>query len=124
MSSTVTAGGSTLEAMAAAVEGSLAVLIFVSEEYKISPNCRLEAEYTFEQRKPIIPILVQYGYKASGWLGMLKGTKLHFDCSTPEKLDRIFPALVKEIEQMKLAPSTPSGLPNPSKIKCCDKHTF
>ena len=33
-------GGSTLEAMAGAVENAAVVLIGVSEKYKLSPNCR------------------------------------------------------------------------------------
>ena len=33
-------GGSTLQAMANAVEGSAAVLMCVSRKYKDSPNCR------------------------------------------------------------------------------------
>ena len=44
-------GGSTLEAMASAVENAAVVLIGLSEKYKLSPNCRTEAEYTFQLRK-------------------------------------------------------------------------
>ena len=33
-------GGSTLEAMAEAVENAMVVLVCASEKYKLSPNCR------------------------------------------------------------------------------------
>ena len=33
-------GGSTLEAMARAVENALVVIVCASEKYKMSPNCR------------------------------------------------------------------------------------
>ena len=42
--------GSTLEAMAKAVENASVVLIGVSQKYKDSPNCRSEAEYTYQVR--------------------------------------------------------------------------
>ncbi|XP_068691021.1 uncharacterized protein [Montipora foliosa] len=44
--------GSTLEAMAKAVENASVVLICVSQQYKESPNCRRsEAEYAYQLRK-------------------------------------------------------------------------
>ena len=42
--------GSTLEAMAKAVENASVVIIGVSQKYKESPNCRSEAEYTYQVR--------------------------------------------------------------------------
>ena len=69
-------GGSTLEAMAKAVESATVVLVCVSQRYKESPNCRSEAEYAYELRKDIIPLMMQNNYKADGWLGILVGTKL------------------------------------------------
>ena len=35
----------------------------MSEKYKLSPNCRSEAEYTINLNKPILPLIVQKGYK-------------------------------------------------------------
>lgn len=40
--------GSTLQAMASAVENSRIILVCVSRAYKESPNTRLEAEYAFQ----------------------------------------------------------------------------
>ena len=39
----------------------------------------VEAEYTYSQRKDIIPILLQQGYVPDGWLGALVGTRIYFD---------------------------------------------
>ena len=49
-------GGSTLDAMAKAVENSSVVLVCVSQRYKESPNCRAEAKYAFQLRKDIISL--------------------------------------------------------------------
>ena len=38
-----------------------------------------EAEYTYQLRKPFIPLRLEAGYKADGWLGIMVGTKLWFD---------------------------------------------
>ena len=72
-------GGSTLEAMAKAVENASVVLVCVSHQYKESPNCRSEAEYAYQLRKDIIPLMMQQNYKPDGWLGMIVGTKLWID---------------------------------------------
>ncbi|GAB1597992.1 uncharacterized protein LOC115210823 [Argonauta hians] len=89
--------GSTLEAMALAVERSAVVLIGVSQSYKDSPNCRTESEYVFRLRKDIIPLMVQKNYIPDGWLGMLIGTRLYFDFSTAKDFDIQLPRLFKEI---------------------------
>ncbi len=69
--------GSTLEAMALAVEGAVAVIVIVSPAYKRSAACRTEAEYAYQLKKPIVPVKNQ-PYSADGWLGALLGTKLYF----------------------------------------------
>ena len=59
--------GSSLESMANAVEDSTGVLMCMTENYKQSSNCRAEAEYAFQLGKPIIPLIMQKGYRADGW---------------------------------------------------------
>lgn len=61
--------GSSLESMAKAIENSSCVLICMSEKYKMSSNCRAEAEYTFQLNKPFVPLIMQENYKPDGWLG-------------------------------------------------------
>ena len=90
-------GGSTLEAMAKAVENSSVVLICVSERYKESPNCRSEAEYAYQLRKDIIPLMMQRKYRGDGWLGMLVGTKLWFDFQSKHVLEQGVTKLIREL---------------------------
>ena len=90
-------GGSTLEAMAKAVEDSSVVLICVSERYKESPNCRSEAEYAYQLRKDIIPLMMQGKYRGDGWLGMLVGTKLWFDFQSKHVLEQGVTKLIREL---------------------------
>ena len=89
--------GSTLEAMAKAVENSSVVLVCVSERYKESPNCRSEAEYAYQLRKDIIPLMMQRKYRGDGWLGMLVGTKLWFDFSSKQSIEPSVTKLIKEL---------------------------
>ena len=68
--------GSSLESMAKAVENSLCVLICMTEKYKQSVYCRAEAEYTFMQKIPFIPIILQANFTPDGWLGIITGSKI------------------------------------------------
>ena len=69
--------GSSLEAMAKAVEESACVLMCVTEKYRQSLNCQAEAQYSFRINKPIIPLIMQIGYEnATGWIGFIMGDKI------------------------------------------------
>ncbi|KAJ7380759.1 hypothetical protein OS493_007137 [Desmophyllum pertusum] len=90
-------GGSTLESMASAVENASVVLVCVSQKYKESPNCRSEAEYTFQLHKDIIPLMMDHKYRPDGWLGFIVGSKFWIDFSEKYKLDSSSDKLVKEL---------------------------
>ena len=90
-------GGSTLEAMAKAVENASVVLVCVSHQYKESPNCRSEAEYAYQLRKDIIPLMMQQNYKPDGWLGMIVGTKLWIDLRNNFNVEAAIGKLKKEL---------------------------
>ena len=90
-------GGSTLEAMAKAVENASVVLVCVSHQYKESPNCRSEAEYAYQLRKDIIPLMMQQNYKPDGWLGMIVGTKLWIDLRNSFNVEAAIGKLTKEL---------------------------
>ena len=75
--------GSTVEAMADAVEGAAVMCYGISRAYKESANCRLEAQYAYQRQKEMVPLLVEEGYRADGWLGMLLGTRVWYSfCGT------------------------------------------
>jgi len=91
--------GSTLEAMAHAVEQAVVVLVCYSKKYKESAACRTEAEYAFTLKKPIIPLKMEKDYVPDGWLGALLGSKLYHEFSSLEApaFASPFPVLVKAI---------------------------
>lgn len=69
--------GSSLEAMARAVETSDFILMCVTEKYRQSLNCQAEAQYAFKLNKKIIPLIMQSGYEnADGWMGIIMGDKI------------------------------------------------
>ncbi len=81
--------GSTLEAMAQAVEQSSFVILFISRAYKESGNCRLEAEYAFGYRQggslQLLFVMCEPDYtctskpdRVSGWLGIMVGQTLWY----------------------------------------------
>lgn len=89
--------GDTIEAMALAVEQCAAFIMVMSEAYKESGNCRLEASYAFGEKKPIIPLLAEIGYKPTGWLGILVNSKLYYPITLPEHIQENAPKIVKDL---------------------------
>ena len=70
--------GSTIETMAEAVEQAACVVYGISQAYKESANCRLEAQYAHQREKHMVPLMLEEGYRADGWLGMLLGVSLWY----------------------------------------------
>ena len=91
--------GSLLDEMGAAVERAAIVLVFFSDAYKRSPNCRTEAEYAYKRRTRMIFVRVQEKYVAEGWLGALLGMQLYFDV-TGELFETSSKKLVDSVERM------------------------
>ena len=50
----------------------------ISQAYKESTNCRMEAQYAFQQKKDMVPLMLEEGYSPNGWLGMLLGVRLWY----------------------------------------------
>ena len=89
--------GSLIDRMAEAVEGSRAIVLCYSQNYKNSGNCRGEAQYAYKCKKPIIPVRCQEGYDADGWLGFIIGSMLYYDLSTPNSFEQNLPGLLKDV---------------------------
>ncbi|CAF1503259.1 unnamed protein product, partial [Didymodactylos carnosus] len=64
-----------LDAMAQAIEQATVIIMCITEKYKDSPSCRLEAEYAIQKNKKIVPLIAQPNWKPTGWLGIILGTK-------------------------------------------------
>ena len=70
-------GGSTvLERMAEAIEHAVVVCYGISKAYSRSFNCRTEAQYAFQQKKVMTPLMLEKGYSPTGWLGILLGARV------------------------------------------------
>jgi hypothetical protein len=55
------------EATVEAIELSWCFLICITQKYKESNECRIEAEYALKLKKPLVPILLQSFYNPDGW---------------------------------------------------------
>ncbi|KAK3584399.1 hypothetical protein CHS0354_010175 [Potamilus streckersoni] len=90
-------GGSTLQAMAEAVEMAHVVLICMSQKYKNSNNCKKEAEYAYQLQKKVVPLKMENDYKPNGWLGFIVGAELFYDFSGKYDFKVKFKELLKRI---------------------------
>ena len=81
-------GGSTLGAMAEAIDMASSVIVFVSRGYKESANCRLEAEYAHggvAHGLVMLYVMCEENYttvskpeRVTGWLGLMVGQGLWY----------------------------------------------
>jgi hypothetical protein len=53
--------------VSAAVEGAEIILVCMRSDYAKSKNCKLEAEYVLKQEKNYICLLMEKGFKPTGW---------------------------------------------------------
>jgi len=101
--------GSTIEAMASAVENSSVIFICMSQNYKNSANCRAEAEYAFRLKKPIIPLMCERNYNPDGWLGFVLGSKLWYEVIDENSLNDGMDKIRKDVVgHLGNEPSTPT----------------
>ena len=112
--------GSSLESMANAIEESSCVLMCMTEKYKQSANCRLEAEYCINQNKPIVPLIMEKAYKPDGWLGIILGSKIFIDF-TKYEFNECLHRLKREIEQLTRPKYEPKNTENTRTLKGKDK---
>ena len=90
--------GSTVEVMADAVEEAAVMCYGISRAYKESANCRLEAQYAYQQQLDMVPLMMEERYSAKGWLGMLLGVRLYYAFYGPVlEGERAFEAKVEEL---------------------------
>ena len=58
-----------------------------------------EAEYTFQLKKPILPLMMQRYYKPDGWLGIMMGAKLYVNFDGKYTFQKAMDMLVKELSE-------------------------
>ena len=64
------------DSMAEGVQSACCVVCFMASAYEKSENCRLELQFAKQLGVPIVPVLMQAGYQASGWLGIVTAGSL------------------------------------------------
>jgi hypothetical protein len=89
----------------------------MSSNYKNSINCKAEAEYAFNRKSKIVPLIVEPKYTADGWLGFLAGSKIYVDFADKEdeEFDKAYDLLIAELER--------NGLREPDEDKKKDPAT-
>jgi hypothetical protein len=105
--------GNINDRMAEAIESCAAVIVCLSSKYKLSANCRMEAEYSNTQKKKIIPLMLEENYQPDGWLGLIISGKLWYDMSNPANIHQnvttvmseLRPVLEKDLEYRKNKPA-------------------
>jgi hypothetical protein len=71
--------GAIFQIIAEVIENAEFVLVCMSDAYKQSSFCELEANYAIKRRCHIIPLIMTPNYKADGWLGLLTATYMYID---------------------------------------------
>jgi hypothetical protein len=71
--------GATFDSMAKAIENAEFVLLCMSDAYKQSPFCEMEASYAVKRRCHIIPLKMTHNYQPDGWLGVLTSALIYVD---------------------------------------------
>ena len=61
------------------------------------PAILTEAEYAYQLRKQIIPLMMEPRFQPSGWLGIIVGTKLWMDFREARNLEAGTSHLVREL---------------------------
>ena len=70
--------GSTVDSMADAIDAAYSVVYCMTQAYKESANCKLEAMYAHQSGVQMIPVMLEDNWQPNGWLGMLLGTRLWY----------------------------------------------
>ncbi|XP_078492617.1 uncharacterized protein LOC100181987 isoform X2 [Ciona intestinalis] len=91
-------GSDILQSMSEGVEGAHVFLMLASQSYKESKNCKTEAEGAYRCNVPIIPLVVEGGYTANGWLGLLFGMKRYHKFHNDADFDTSFVTLLKDVK--------------------------
>ena len=92
-----------MSAMADAVENSEFIIMCMSTSYKQSTYCQAEAEYAFNCKRRIVPLIVRPNYRADGWLGFLLGSRIYVDFGRFE-FDVACEKLMNEIQLQRKRP--------------------
>jgi hypothetical protein len=63
--------GDVFAAMSEAVDGAVAIVPMMTDEYSRSTNCKRELSYSAVKDLPVVPVMGEAGLKPLGWLGLI-----------------------------------------------------
>ncbi|CAF1364740.1 unnamed protein product [Adineta ricciae] len=86
------------EMMAQAIDQTKCVLICISEAYKTSGNCRIQAEYAQDRRKEMI-LLIVGEVELDNWLKFISTEKMCIDFVQSDSFSRAMDMLIDEIQR-------------------------
>ncbi|CAF4902251.1 unnamed protein product [Rotaria sp. Silwood1] len=95
--------GPAMNAMADAVENSEFIILCMSDSYKRSTYCQAEAEYAFNCKRRLLPLIVREGYRPDGWLGFMIGSRIYVDFGRFD-FDTACEKLITEISHQRKQP--------------------
>ena len=87
--------------MAFGIEKSSHVIACISEFYEKSRYCEKELSYAISSKKPIIPVIVQEGYRPKGWVGVAVSDVKYYKITNETQLKEAFPAILERIDKEK-----------------------
>ena len=87
------------DSMAAGVAGAACVIALLSQSYQDSANCKLEFCFARDSKIPIIPVIMQAEWKATGWLGLLTSSALWTPLHDPASFSSDVDSLIEMIYQ-------------------------
>lgn len=106
--------GSVVDKMAEAIEGTEAMLFCVSRQYKESANCRLGAQYAFQRKLTLIPLMMEANYQPNGCSGFCSArvSGMAFTAARLKAMPHSSrrPALMREIGNRSKLPKLDSDL--------------
>ncbi len=72
---------SNLEEMARLVENASVFIMIITEKYRQSISCQIEAKYAFKLNKKIIPLIMSNNEHIKGWIGLIVAEKTQINFS-------------------------------------------
>ena len=97
------------DSMAEGVQGAACVICFMTQEYQDSANCKLELKFAQQSGVPIIPVLMEKGYFAKGWLGILTAGSIWIEMfesqAVPDGVDKLIGQLQQHVPDMRVVTS-------------------
>ena len=92
------------DSMAEGVQGAACVICFMTQAYYDSQNCKLELKFAQQSGVPIVPAMMEQGYTAKGWLGILTAgsiwVPMHDNATVLVGIDKLIGQMKQHVPQM------------------------